>query len=199
MDLIVPESDYFENKKEWQRAFEVLKQAVEEHPNESKYLCKLAFLCWYHTSESDGDRENLKESLLDRTLLACFVEGKKKFSEEVNFLVVFGQMMHLTPYLFEHESFDYFAIEKLALDYIEKACILEPDNIFIKLLFLDTREVTEKSLSEKLFEGFKKLLNIEKVQEKEYNKLNNKVAHDISNFGFSGLMLEFCKDMNLPK
>ena len=199
MDLIVPESDYFENKKEWMNAFEILKQLVNEHPNESKYLCKLAFLCWYHTSESDGDLESLNEDLLDSTLMECFIKGREKFSEDVNYLVVFGQMMSLTPYLFEDENLDYFDIRKIASDYIEKACILEPDNIFIKLLFLDTREVTEKSLSEKLFEGFKKLLNIETVQEKEYNKLNNKVAHDISNFGFSGLMLEFCKDMNLPK
>lgn len=29
MDLIVPESDYFENKKEWMRAFEVLQQLVK--------------------------------------------------------------------------------------------------------------------------------------------------------------------------
>jgi len=199
VDLIVPESDYFENKKEWMNAFEILKQLVNEHPNESKYLCKLAFLCWYHTSESDGDLESLNEDLLDSTLMECFIKGREKFSEDVNYLVVFGQMMSLTPYLFEDENLDYFDIRKIASDYIEKACILEPDNIFIKLLFLDTREVTEKSLSEKLFEGFKKLLNIETVQEKEYNKLNNKVAHDISNFGFSGLMLEFCKDMNLPK
>ena len=199
MDLIVPESDYFENKKEWMRVFEVLQQLVKEYPNEPKYLCKLAFLCWYHTSESDGDLESLNEDLLDSTLMECFIKGREKFSEDVNYLVVFGQMMSLTPYLFEDENLDYFDIRKIASDYIEKACILEPDNIFIKLLFLDTREVTEKSLSEKLFEGFKKLLNIETVQEKEYNKLNNKVAHDISNFGFSGLMLEFCKDMNLPK
>ncbi|HZG11777.1 MAG TPA: hypothetical protein VEZ91_07290 [Kurthia gibsonii] len=196
MDLIVPESDYFENKKEWMRAFEVLQQLVKEYSNEPKYLCKLAFLCWYHTSESDGDRENLNESLLDSTLLACFVEGKKKFSEDVNFLVVFGQMMHLTPYLFEHENFDYFAIEKLALDYIEKAFMMAPNNLFIKKLFIETRYIPENISSNRLLNRFKKLLNIE--TEKECNVLKNKVAHDISNFGFSGLMLEFFKDMNPP-
>lgn len=202
MDLIVPESDYFENKKEWMRAFEVLKQAVKEHPNESKYLCKLAFLCWYHSVEPDADEENLNTDLLADTLLTCFMEGKKKFSEDVNFLVVFGQMMHLTPYLFEHENFDYIVIEKLALDYIERAFLMAPNNLFIKKLFIGTRNIPEDISTNRFLNRFKKLLNIEteaeteKEKEKEYNKLKEEVANDISNFGFSGLMLDFFKGMN---
>lgn len=196
MDLIVPESDYFENKKGWVRAFEVLQQSAKDHPNEAKYLCKLAFFCWYHSSESDGDRENLNEELLDSILIECFVEGRKKFSEDVHFLVVFGEMMSLTPYLFTDEDQDYCAIEKLGQDYIEKAFILAPDNPFIKLLFIDTRDVTEESRRNRLSKRFRKLLKIETVQEKEYNQLKEEVANNIGNFGFSGLMLEFFKGMN---
>lgn len=51
--------------------------------------------------------------------------------------------MHLTSYLFEHENFDYFAIEKLALDYIEKAFMMAPNNLFIKKLFIKTRYIPE--------------------------------------------------------
>lgn len=196
MDLIVPESDYFENKKDWVRAFEVLQQGVKDHPNESKYLCKLAFFCWYHSSESDGDRENLNEELLDSILMECFVEGRKKFSEDVHFLVVFGDMMSLTAYLFTVENLDYCAIEKLGSDYIEKAFIMTPNNPFIKKLFIGTRYIPEENRRSRLSNCFRKLLKIETVQEKEYNQLKEKVANNIGNFGFSGLMLEFFKGMN---
>lgn len=199
MDLIVPESDYFENKKEWVRAFEVLQQGAKDHPNEAKYLCKLAFFCWYHSSEVDGDLESLNEELLDHILMACFVEGRKKFSEDVHFLVVFGDMMSLTPYLFTDENFDYCAIEKLALDYIEKAFIMTPNNPFIKLLFIDTRHIPEENRRSRLSICFRKLLKIETVQETEYNELKEEVANNIVNFGFSGLMLEFFKGMNPVK
>jgi hypothetical protein len=128
-----PEVDQLEQKEDWNEARDYMyNEWKKEKLNLKKYL-RLSFLCWYIVVESGCLNDStINDAEYEYLLMEIKDFGFKHFSQDSEFLWVYGYMISLFPYYFgEYEEW-----EEKGNQMIYKAYKLNSQDPIVKYIYI---------------------------------------------------------------
>jgi hypothetical protein len=137
------EVDQLEHDEEYREALTVLQSEWQHNPNQIKPLIRLGFLSWFLVVENSflGDKGIKVEEINEYSQLVSelLIHGQQYFSEDPDFLWIFGYMIHTFPEYFGTSMEN---TEKIGAEMIEKAHRLRPDDKIIELVHKNKHQQT---------------------------------------------------------
>ncbi|QEK13136.1 hypothetical protein FQB35_12855 [Crassaminicella thermophila] len=127
------EADILEKNQQWNEARTYIYTKWMENQLDLKVTIRLGFLCWYILVEWDCiNSEGVNQEKFENSLKEVTQFGLMNFSEEIEFLWIFGYMISMFPYYFG----DYEEMEQLGIEMLRKAHHLDTSDSIVKMVYL---------------------------------------------------------------
>ena len=123
------ELDEFETNKQWAKAIDLLKNKIDESPDEAEPFVRLIYLLHNLLLEEDYAGQGFNHDDLSNLLLNYFETSFRKFKDDPEYLFFVGIIMHIAEWYFGQKDVS------LALQLQKKATDLEPENILYEFSY----------------------------------------------------------------
>ncbi|MEM7110683.1 MAG: hypothetical protein AAF519_20810 [Bacteroidota bacterium] len=143
------EKDFgFHKKIDWQPSIDSVDELLTKNPNDVELNVRAVYLL--HNILVEEEYPDEKESRMVELLQKWFIQSKKKFSDNAEYLFFIGKILHIAEWFFGLED------NHLALEFQKKALEKDPENQLYEWAYrLSCGDVTEGYLAHQLIENKK--------------------------------------------